>query len=228
MFSGFISLTYTFRDSMSVVPTDLSGPCGTAVSCEAELRDGQTLLRGRDSESVSVLWSRIHNHLRRFPVIGQFDGRLSSSGATKDVLERLMIGMHIPRGSPLVRTWELARDLERKGKMQSVSDLFAAGSTVSQVVEEILDSHVTTAGASAVPDSGGGVSGDLSAAAVSFSGSGSMEQREFERAITAPNFIAAYEAMKSAEGLDVIDAAGTSGSVLMLRFLFSAPSWMRQ
>lgn len=213
---------------MSVMPSDLEGPCGTAMACEAEMRDGQTLLRGRESEAVSVLWSRIHFHLDRFPVIEQFSGRLASSGATKDVLERLMIGMQIPTGSPLVRTWELARDLERKGKTQTVRDLFAAGSTVAQVVEEVLESHVTTAGAAAVPDSGGG--GDapsLSAIGSSFAGSGSMEQREFERAVTSPNFIVAYETMKIAEGLDVIDAAATSGSVLMLRFLFASPAWMR-
>lgn len=212
---------------MSVVPSDLAGPCGTTVACEAELRDGQILLRGRESEAVSVLWSRIHSHLRRFPVIGLLDGRLSNSGATKDILERLMIGMNIPSGSPLVRTWELARDLERKGKMQSVRDLLAAGSTVSQVVEEILDSHVTTAGAAAVPDSGVNAPGELTSSAASFASSGSMEQREFERAVTSPNFIVAYETMKSSEGYDVIDAAATSGSVLMLRFLFAAPAWMR-
>lgn len=74
---------------------------------------------------------------------------------------------------------------------------------------------------------GANVASDLSAGNASFSGSGSMEQREFERAITAPNFIVAYESMKDAEGFDVIDAAATSGSVLMLRFLFAAPSWMR-
>mmetsp|Transcript_6259 Transcript_6259/g.12943 ORF Transcript_6259/g.12943 Transcript_6259/m.12943 type:complete len:109 (-) Transcript_6259:68-394(-) len=91
--------------------------------------------------SCSSEWSRIHNHLDRFPVLDQFMGRLPTSGATKDLLERLIIGMQIPVGSPLVRTWELARDLERKGKTQTVQDLFAAGSTVSQVVEEILDSR---------------------------------------------------------------------------------------
>lgn len=53
---------------MSVMPSDLAGPCGTAIACEAELRDGQTLLRGRESEAVSVLWSRIHSHLSRFAV----------------------------------------------------------------------------------------------------------------------------------------------------------------
>lgn len=138
-----------------------------------------------------------------------------------------MIGMQVPAGSPLVRTWELARDLERKGKLQTVQDLFAAGSTAAQVVEEILDSHVTTAGAAAVPDSGGGEHSDRPGSATPFASSGAMEQREFERAITAPNFIAAYETMKAAEGFEAIDAAATSGSVLMLRFLFSAPAWMR-
>ncbi|KAL3921735.1 MAG: hypothetical protein SGPRY_004804 [Prymnesium sp.] len=55
-----------------------------------------------------------------------------------------------------------------------------------------------------------------------------MEQLEFERAITSPNFITAYcESMKEAEGVTVIDASATSGSVLMLRFLFAAPAWMR-
>lgn len=67
-----------------------------------------------------------------------------------------MIGMQISSGSPLVRTWELVRDLERKGKWQAEKDLFAAGSSATQVVEDFLDSHVTTAGAAAIPDSGGG------------------------------------------------------------------------
>jgi len=40
-----------------------------------------------------------------------------------------------------------------------------------------------------------------------------MEQREFERAVTAPNFITAYEAMKGADGFDIIDAAGTCGAL---------------
>lgn len=135
--------------------------------------------------------------------------------------------MQIPAGSPLVRTWELSRDLERKGKTQTVRDLFAAGSTVSQVVEEILESHVTTAGATAVPDSGGNEVGVTHAASAAFASSGSMEQREFERAITAPNFVAAYETMKGGEGFEVLDAAATAGSVLMLRFLFASPAWMR-
>lgn len=162
---------------MSVMPTDLVGPCGTADACEAELRDGQTLLCGRESEAASVLWSRIHHNLDRFPVLDQFKGQLHNSGATKEMLERLMIGMTIPSGSPLVRTWELARDLERRGKAQAVRDLFAAGSTVSAVVDEILDSHVTTAGASTVPDSGGGGSeGDRGGHSLV----GSMEQKEFE------------------------------------------------
>lgn len=215
-----------FVSCMSIMPADLAGSCGTAVACEAELRDGQILLRGRETEAASVVWARIHCNLRRFPVIDQFSGKLGSCGETKDLMERLMIGMQVPPGTPLVRTWELVRDLERKGKWQVVRDLFAGGSTPSQVVEELLDSHTTTAGAAAVLDSG--VASSSSAmGATAFSGAGSMEQREFERAITSPNFIAAYETMKDAGGTAVLDAAATSGSVLMLRFLFSAPSWMR-
>jgi len=64
---------------MSVMPNDLAGPCGTAVSCEAELRDGHTLLRGRESEAASVLWTRIHCNIHRFPVIDQFANRLLKS-----------------------------------------------------------------------------------------------------------------------------------------------------
>lgn len=211
---------------MSIMPVDIAGPGGTATSCEAELRDGHILLRGRDSEAASVLWARIHGNLARFPVIDQFAGRLGSCGETKDMLERLMIGMQVPSGSPLNRTWELARDLERKGKWQTVRDLFAGGSSVAQVVEDLLDSHVTTAGAAAVPDSGG-YSGVASASPSGFGAAGSMEQREFERAVTAPNFVEAYEAMKGVNGVALLDAAATSGSVLLLRFLFSAPAWMR-
>lgn len=76
-------------------------------------------------------------------------------------------------------------------------------------------------------DSGGIGDGGLVSTTSGFAGSRAMEQREFERAITAPNFLAAFEAIKSAEGEAVIDAAATSGSVLMLRFLFGAPAWMR-
>ncbi|KAL3933279.1 MAG: hypothetical protein SGPRY_000349 [Prymnesium sp.] len=93
---------------MAVMQVTLAGPCGTSVACEAELRDGQTLLRGREIESASML-------------------------------------------------------------------------CVAQVVEGILESHATTAGA--------------------------MEQREFERAVNAPSFLAAYEAMKNAEGVAMSDAA---------------------
>lgn len=82
--------------NMSVMPADLVGPCGTAISCESELRDGHTLLCGRESEAASVLWRRIHHNIDRFPVLDQFKGRLNSSGATKEVLERLMIGINIP------------------------------------------------------------------------------------------------------------------------------------
>lgn len=212
---------------MSVMPADLAGPGGTAVSCEAELRDGQILLRGRDSEAASVLWARIHGNLQRFPVVEHFANRLNSCGETKDVLERLMIGLHVPAGSPLIRTWELARDLERKGKWQTVRDLVAAGSTVAQVVDEILECHATTSGSAAVPDSGGGTSSAQLAATPSFGAAGAMEQREFERAVSSPNFVEAYETMKGAEGIALLDAAASSGSVLMLRFLFSAPAWMR-
>lgn len=97
-----------------------------------------------------MLWTRIHHNLDRFPVLDQFKGRLGNSGATREMLERLMIGINVPTGSPLVRTWELARDLERRGKMQTVRDLFAAGSSVTKVVDEILESHTTTAGAATV------------------------------------------------------------------------------
>lgn len=209
--------------NMSVMPADLVGPCGTALACEAELRDGHTLLCGRETEAASVLWRRIHHNLDRFPVLSQFKGRMSSSGATKEMLERLMIGTKVPAGTPLVRTWELARDLDRKGKLQAVRDLLAAGSTVSKVVEDLLESHVTAAGAATVPDSGGGAFPPGGGGSTS----GSMEQREFERAVSAPNFISAHEEMQRAEGRDVIEAAATSGSVLMLRYLFWAPAWMR-
>lgn len=209
--------------SMSVIPADLAGPCGTALSCESEMRDGHTLLCGRESEAASVLWRRIHHNIDRFPVLDQFKGRLNSSGATKEVLERLMIGTSIPAGSPLVRTWELARDLDRRGKLQAVRDLFAAGSSVSKVVEEILESHVTSAGAATVPDSGA----EASSAGGGGSIGGSMEQREFERAVTAPNFIKANETIQQAEGIWAIEAAATSGSTLMLRYLFWSPAWMR-
>lgn len=50
---------------MSIMPVDLAGPGGTAVSCEAELRDGHTLLRGRESEAATMLWTRIHCNLNR-------------------------------------------------------------------------------------------------------------------------------------------------------------------
>lgn len=54
-----------------------------------------------------------------------------------------------------------------------------------------------------------------------------MEQREFERAVTAPNFIEANDKIQQSEGISVIEAAATSGSVLMLRYLFWMPAWMR-
>lgn len=191
------------------------------------MRDSHTLLRGRKSESTAVMWSRIHSNLVRFPVLCHFNGHTTSSGATKGVLERLMMGTQIPTGTPLTRVWELARNLETRGKDQTVRDLFAAGSTASQVVDELLEAHIATAGSASVPDSG---AAEASGGAVSASGhaaGGAMEQREFERAISAPNFLEAYEAMRRAEGIDVIDAASTSGSILMLRFLFTSAAWMR-
>lgn len=213
---------------LSIMPPDLAGTCGTAAACEAELRDCQTLLRGRESESLAVVWSRIHSNLARFPVLCHFKGRNISSGATKGILERLMIGMQIPAGSPLIRVWELSRTLETRGKDQTVRDLFAAGSTAAQVVDELLEAHSATAGSASVPDSG---LADSGAAASSGTGgaasSGAMEQKEFERAVSSPNFVEAYEAIKDADGVSVIDAAGTSGSILMLRFLFTGASWMR-
>lgn len=182
------------------------------------------MMCGRESEAAAVLWSRIHHSLGRFPVLDHFKGKLHNSGATKEMLERLMIGMDIPAGSPLVRTWELARDLERRGKSQTVRDLFAAGSSVSDVVDEILESHVTTAGAATVPDSGGGgTAGEKGGQSLV----GSMEQKEFERAVGAPNFIEAYEVIQQSNGIKTLEAAATSGSVLMLRYLFWAPAWMR-
>lgn len=86
------------------MPAILSGPCGTAVACEAELCNGQTLLRGSETVSASVVWSRIHCNLDRFSVVDQFKGRMASSGATKDTLERLMIGMGISSALLLTRT----------------------------------------------------------------------------------------------------------------------------
>jgi len=50
--------------SMAVLPYELAGPCGTALSCEAELRDSHTLLRGRVSEAAAVMWARIHSNIR--------------------------------------------------------------------------------------------------------------------------------------------------------------------
>lgn len=106
------------------MPSDLGGARGTVVSCDGVLRDGHTLLRGRETESTSVLWARIHHNLHRFPVIDQFGGKTISSGATKDMLER---PMQIPARSPLAQTRELSRELECKGKSQTVRSLFAGG-----------------------------------------------------------------------------------------------------
>lgn len=213
--------------NMAVIPTDLCGTGGSADAYEMDLRDGHILLRGRESEAASVIWGRIHQNLDRFDVIGAFKGRLPNSGATKDVLERLFMGVAIPSGPPLVRTAELARELERRGKGQVISDLFAAGSSVSQVVEEILESHSNTAGSSTVPNSGD--AGDLAVASsgVGGAGGGAMAQHEFDRAVTAPGFIEAYEKMKDMDGIEVLDAATTSGSVLMVRYVFMSPAWMR-
>lgn len=100
---------------MSIMPMDQMGPCGSAVACEAEMRDGHTLLCGRETEVAAVMWARIHHHLDRFPVLDQFQGRLSSSGATREVLERLMIGINVPAGSPLVRTLESCQEIWKGG-----------------------------------------------------------------------------------------------------------------
>lgn len=54
-----------------------------------------------------------------------------------------------------------------------------------------------------------------------------MDQHEFDRAVSSPNFVEAAEAMKSLEGVPLIEQAAISGSVLLLRYLFTAPAWMR-
>lgn len=78
-------------------------------------------------------------------------------------------------------------------------------------------------GASVVLDSGAPSGVVSSPTAASFGNAGSMEQREFERALTSPHFVTANEAMKGAEGVAIIDAAISGSVLLMLRFIFSAP-----
>lgn len=212
--------------NMAVMPTDLCSAGGSASAYEMDLRDGHIMLRGRESEAASVVWGRLHQNLERFAVIGLLKGRLPNSGATKDILERLFMGVGLPSGPPLVRTAELARELERRGKGLVVRELLAAGSSVSQVVEEILESHSSTAGSSTVPHSGD-ASEAVVAAGSSGGGGGAMEQHEFDRAVTSPNFIEAYEKIKDVSGVEVLDAAATSGSILMLRYMFMSPAWMR-
>lgn len=209
--------------NMAVVPLNLGGACGTAAACETELRDGHTLLQGRESESSAVIWARLYHNLHRFAVLSHFKSHLPNSGAAKEVLERLMMGISVPVGSPLVRAAELARELERRGKDQMVKDLFAAGSDARQVVEEILDSHSTTAGSATVPDSGAAEGHSTSGGMQG----GSMDQHEFDRAVTSPNFVTAVEEMKDTTGVTLIDKAATAGSVILLRYLFSTPAWMR-
>ena len=215
--------------ALSALPAEIMSPGGSASFCELDLRDANVILTGRDSEAAAVYWSRIHMHLGSFDVLGKFQGKTRNSGDTRALLERLLVSMGISDGNPYVRVLELARELSRRGKAIFVRDLFAAGSSAGDVVEELQDSFSNTAGTATVPDSGGAATGVAGQpGVVSTATGGAMGQHEFDRAVSEANFQEAMHEMgKDTEGLAQLEAAATSGSVLILRFLFFAPAWMR-
>lgn len=111
------------------------GPGGSqqlASAYEMDLRHGHIMLRGRESEAASVVWGRLHQNLDRFAVIGEFKGKLPNSGATKDILERLFMGVCLylmdHRWFAQLSSQESSKG-EVKVRWQVVHDLMAAGSS---------------------------------------------------------------------------------------------------
>ena len=77
--------------AISIIPQDLAGICGSSITCEAEIRDAYTLLCGRDSElgGLCLLGADPHLNLDKFSVLAHFANRISGSGDTRLLLERL-------------------------------------------------------------------------------------------------------------------------------------------
>ncbi|KAL3913062.1 MAG: hypothetical protein SGPRY_008117 [Prymnesium sp.] len=214
-------LTPYLSASTDVLPSSLLGAGGTLSCCEAELRDAHTLLRGRESEAASAYWERIHQNLNSFDSLKHFSGRIGNSGATRALMERMMMGLQIATGTPYVRMVALNAALSRLEKAKVIADLFAAGSTPDDVVEEVLEGHETARG-------GGTQGGVTSIGEGSGDGTGpstsAMAQREFERELVSSSFLEAVDSMRGQSSIAQIETAALAGSILLLRYLFFAPS----
>ncbi|KAL3915450.1 MAG: hypothetical protein SGPRY_007214, partial [Prymnesium sp.] len=204
--------------SMGVIPQDLVGPCGTPPPAARKSFVTHThFCVGVNS----AYWARIHDNLGSFQTLKHFKGQLANSGLTRALMGRLMMGLGVSVGTPYVRMMGLDIALTRLDKSSVISELFSGGSTASDVVETVLESHATVgAGGSLSTGATGGVEGSGASTV-------HLAQREFERELSAASFLEAAEGMRGQTTLSQLELAALSGSILLLRYLFFSPNWMK-
>ena len=211
-----------------VMPVTLRSVARSVSAMDADLRDSHVLLLGRGSEVESIYWSRIHDHMSQFEVLSHFDGHTLGVGDTRMCMERLTAQYSkvssAPGLTPLARLAELDRVLKEAEKGEHISDLFNAGSTATEVVDDLLG--VTAAlsaplppGASdPAPASAGGAGGAMP-------GGSALSAAALERAMNK-RFMDTVDDADGLEGLELLDVCAATTSVLILRYFYFASAFL--
>ena len=208
------------------LPTTLSSGTRASGDMDHDLRDAHVLLVGRGAEVESVYYSRIHRHLDAFEVLCHFAGNTAGVGDTRMCLERLTSKYEtVAAGlTPLARVSELDRLLANAEKGETVADLFGAGSTAKEVVDELLG--VKEAVSAALPAGGAAAAsapeGGSTAAAISGT---ALSAAALERGMNKA-FKETVEQAAGLEGTELLDVCVASTAVLILRFFYMASSFL--
>lgn len=208
------------------LPLPLLGRGGGVADYSCDLQDSFTIISGNKSEIEHIYARRIFDNLSSFPALVLFAPLVPAVGQMSSAFDQLSVKL---LGSRRVSPYSAAVELDAhlQARLPLLQQLVGTdGATLESVVQALLDLHKVQTAVSAGGDAAAGGPTALAGAARASSGGGILSE-QIQVALSSAAFLQAVDAVNEATGIDRLDAAFCSQSILLIRYVVDAPGWLR-
>ena len=212
-----------------MMPIELRSGGGSPDDLQSDIRDGVTMLAGKEVEIAACTFRRVFTHLDHFAILSKFGPVVTSATEAAQHFGRLSghFNSETLSGTAVQIVGGLA-DLEKAltDRGQQIEELVAEPSaSLSQVVTTLIEAHDLVS-ASAPGDGAVAAVVGSDGGEVTLSGS-ELTQGAINAAIASNAFRDAVRDIEGRVGRDRLETALQSGSLIIQRFILLRPAWLR-
>lgn len=221
--------------ALAVIPVPLRCSDLTPGALEMDLQFAFTLLSGTSTQADTILWQLIYrsiqprHHCKPFKILHSFQPKISSVGQL-DSMVKALASKYCPDATRS-DAYVMSREVDRRLVTQdtAIADLVLGDADIDEICrllvggQELISQSHSTATVTTSTDQ---VTSDMSLLHLSNLG-GPIRDDAVAAAVAERAFRDALEAMYGKTGSKRIEAALMSFSIILTRFVFYQPAWLR-